>query len=71
MGGLYVINLQCTRKYFYACAVRVQLYTRISLKFKLSCTVLSTIVQFNLHYVIAIYYLHVSQENKIQIIAAS
>ena len=52
-------------KYFYACAVRVQLYTRVFLKFKSSCTVLSTIVQFNLHYVIAIYYLHVLQENKI------
>ena len=33
--------------------------------------ILSTIVRFNLHYVIAIYYLHVSQENKIQTIAAS
>ena len=65
------VHSRARSKYFYACAVCVQLYTRVFFKFKSSCTVLSTIVYFNLHYVIAIYYLHVSQENKIQIIAAS
>ena len=35
------------------------------------CLYYPQLFSFNLHYVIAIYYLHVSQENKIQTIAAS
>ena len=33
------VRSQARSEYFYACAVRVQLHTRVFLKFKSSCTV--------------------------------